>query len=208
MARHLKRARAVLRACLIAVVACGCRYGFDSIVRTAAADTDAAAADATAQGCPVVLRPTGPTSSQWELEVPNTGDHFAKVAELVPDDDQTYVASGIDARRDEYAHLAVTLPATATIAGVTVWIRARTDTAPVNLEAAPALTSSGTQAHSDVPVVETYGDFAWTWSLDPHTQQPWTVDGINAMTFGVRKSYSTAMVRVTQVWAIVSCQGL
>lgn len=186
---------------VVAASACG-RVGFDSQGHPSGdASSDASSACVT----PIVLRPTGPGAfSDWTTLVPASGAHVDHVQELVPDEDASYLASNVDGVRDEYAHEPLPVPPSATIEQVTIWVRARSETATTNQEIAGALSLNGVPIHSDrVPTLQ-YASYDVSFQQDPFGA-PWTVETVDAMTFGVRKSYAFSTIRVTQVWAEVTC---
>jgi hypothetical protein len=155
---------------------------------------------------PIILRPTEIFLAAWADQYPATGNHLDQVIDdQGADEDATYIATAIDGELDLYGH--VPIEAGVTIDLVSIGMRARLEevSAPAT-EVATALRVDMNLYWDDRVVSSTWTDYSGAlFSLNPATTQPWTVDEVNAMTFGVRKSYATTRVRVTQVWATVVC---
>lgn len=153
-------------------------------------------------GGQIVLHPTVVVTSAWANTVPDNLTPAQAVAEA--DGDMSYVASKQDAAFELFGHLPVS--GSMNIDSVVVWARARVDVTPGFMELGVALTSGSTISSEDRQVTTSYSDYSSRgYALDPHTNLPWTVDGVNSMTFGVRKSYADVTARVTKVWAVVTC---
>jgi len=152
----------------------------------------------------IVLRPTTTIASAWEVQFPAGSIHVEDVAQEAPDEDTTYIASKRDGAYDLFGHLPVS-DAT-TIDSVVIWARARVDQTTSLPEVGVTLASGSATSWDDQAVATSYGDHSSrVFALDPSTGVPWTVSGVNSMTFGVRKSYADMTARVTQVWAVVAC---
>jgi hypothetical protein len=154
---------------------------------------------------PIVLRPTGIDRASWVDQFPSMGTHLDHIAETKPDDDDSYIASAFDGELDLFTH--VPLASTVTIESVTVWARARIEGTVASPQLGVAFSTATTLEWDDVAVGMSWKDHSTaTYTQNPATTQPWTVDEVNALTFGVRKAYSNERVRVTQIWAEVACR--
>lgn len=152
----------------------------------------------------IILRPTGSGNfSQWTTQVPNSGFHWQKVSEEKADEDSSYIQASSDALWDDYAHEQLNIPENSVINSVTVWVRAKYITASINNIVAPAI-SAGSQAWEDRVITSSYDNYSATWGTIPNTSRAWTIADVNSAKIGVRKSYSGALVNVTQVWMEVT----
>lgn len=197
---------------IILVTSGGCDLLFQ-IDRTAQAKPDAQPPDAflpdaaSVLGCSgnqIMLRPTAKITAAWELQAPPGSSAVDDVSDVVPDGDATYIASKQDGAYDLFNHLPV-MDST-NIDSVVVWARARVELSPMSSELGVAMVSGPAQPYDDRPVTTSYSDYSSRlYTVDPNTSARWTVTGLNAMAFGVRKSYADVRARVTQIWAVVAC---
>jgi hypothetical protein len=152
----------------------------------------------------ITLLPTEPITQNWADQYPVTGSHLDKIAEVLPDEDLTYIASASDGQLDLFAHMPI--DGSTTIDSVTIWTRARLEGAVSETQVGPAFMVGNKFEWDDVPISGVWNDFSsGIYTTSPVTLQGWTVAEVNSMTFGVRKAYNTYRVRVTRVWAIVAC---
>jgi hypothetical protein len=152
----------------------------------------------------ITLVPTEPVTQNWADQVPATGSHLDKIAEELPDEDVTYIASASDGQLDLFAHAPI--DGSTTIDSVTIWTRARLEGSVSAAQVGAAFMVGNAFEWDDVTLTGAWSDFSsGIYTKSPATQQSWTVAEVNAMTFGVRKAYNTYRVRVTRVWAIVTC---
>lgn len=153
---------------------------------------------------PILARPDGISMVTWRDQVPTTGTHLDKIAESIADDDASYIATTIDGQLDLFSHVPVA--AGVTIDSVTIWVHARIEVTSDLPSLGPALFSGGVLNWDDRFLATSWGDVTSdVYANDPSTGSPWSVAGFNALTFGVRKTYSGDPVRVTQIWASVAC---
>lgn len=153
---------------------------------------------------PMILRPATVRTALWQA-MPSTGSHVDHVSEQVADDDASYITSQSDGQFTTFTH-AGRIPASVTIDSVTIWIRAREETEVEIPQVAPALDANPALVWDDLHIGTSWGDYSGRrLAQNPTTMQPWTVDELDAIAFGVRKTYATARVRVTQIWAVVEC---
>ncbi len=155
---------------------------------------------------PIILRPDGNSTGAWRDQVPPTGAHVDKIWEEVADDDLSYIVTEADGVLELFTH--VPAASTVKIDSVTIWVRARIEETSELPSVGPAfLPVPGPGLEWD----DRYLMTSWTeissgvYVNNPSTGMPWTVEELNATTFGVRKTYTTAPVRVTQIWASVAC---
>lgn len=155
---------------------------------------------------PIILRPTSVVQETWAEQVPAGPSHAEIVADGdVPDDGASYLATSGDGQLDMYGHIPI--HSGVVVAAVTVWVRARIDvTTPASsVEVAPALRIDAAYAHDDRTITETWSNRSGDrYATSLATGSAWTVDEVNRMVFGVRKSYFMRTL-VTQVWASVEC---
>jgi hypothetical protein len=190
----------------------GCDLLFQ-IDRTGQAKPDALLPDAllpdaasflVCSGGKITLRPTARVTTAWELQAPPGSAAVDDVSEVVSDGDATYIASKRDGAYDLFSHLPVS-DAT-NVDSVVVWARARVEAPPGFSELGVAMFSGTAQPYDDRPVTTSYNDYSGrVYSAEPSTNTRWTATALNAMTFGVRKSYADVTARVTQIWAVVAC---
>lgn len=154
---------------------------------------------------PIILRPTGAYTEAWTEQVPSEGTHLDKVIDADgADEDASYIASNVDGQLDLYTHLPI--DSAVSIVSVTVWARARLEDIASSTQVGPAFFHGAMLEWDDVVVTSAWADHASNvYLVSPFTEKPWTVDEVNALTFGVRKAYATHRVRVTQLWVSVAC---
>lgn len=156
-------------------------------------------------GGKITLRPTARVATAWELQSPPGSAAVDDVSEVVPDGDATYIASKRDGAYDLFSHLPVS--DSTRIDTVVVWARARVEATSMSSELGVAMFSGTAQPYDDRPVTTSYNDYSSrVYSAEPSTNTRWTAASLNAMTFGVRKSYADVIARVTQIWAVATCQ--
>jgi hypothetical protein len=128
--------------------------------------------------------------TQW-FPYPTDYANWDCVNDETPDEDATYVKTGIIAaqeyREDSYNIPDSAIPAGSTINSVTVYSRARSANATFlgiiqELLRISGATYYGT-THANVPYA--YTNFSSTWTTNPATGSAWTISDINALQIGV-----------------------
>jgi hypothetical protein len=207
----------VFRGCLaVLLLTTGCDFAFrlDRLAAPIDAQADVppeadASIDAptilTCSTSPIILVPTDVYQEMWTDQVPTTGTHADKVADLVADDDATYIASMSDGQVDLFTHLP--LAPDVQIEGIQFSIRTRIAeaTAPSSQVGVAWLAKAPLQ-WDDMMITSTWADYqTGIYATNPNTGTAWTVDDVNEMTIGVRKAYSAYQAQVTRVWATIRC---
>lgn len=131
------------------------------------------------------LQPNGNgNSSQWDGSDGNSTDNYLLVDEVSPDDDTTYVQTGVDNEKDTYAfeNLAST---SGSVVGVQVVSRAKKTDLGTRLMAHVAR-SAGTELDSpDYALSTAYGTQRTVYENEPNTSV-WTRAEVDAAEFGVK----------------------
>ncbi len=153
----------------------------------------------------MTIRPNGAgTNTAWTTQFPNSTLHWDKVDEPTSDTDSTYIESTIDGQVDTYTHTASGIPAGSTISNVRICVNSKYVTASTNNIAAPALLpSGGSVVWSDQVSTSAYANHCADWATNP-VGGSWTIASVDSAQFGMRKSYPTALIRVTQTWMEVT----
>ncbi len=146
---------------------------------------------------------------------PNTGANYTAVAEATTDEDTTYVyTTNTTYLTDLYQLNDVTdVTGKGKINSVTVWIRARAVSTPVQASAYTRIKTGGTAYDSSatpITLTTSYADYSHAWTTNPQTSAEWTWPEINSLQAGVglRRATttggtSTRESRCTQVWVVV-----
>jgi hypothetical protein len=161
----------------------------------------------------VTLRPIANISAECS-QYPTSGYNYDKVDEEESDGDSTYVYAPSAAPgdyRDLYDIPSSGIPAGSTINSVTVYIVVRATGSPGrSTSVATRLRTYGTVYETlfVIKVGATYVTRSATYTTNPYTGQPWTVDEVNSMDIGVmcRDIYLEpydAAARCTQCYAVV-----
>jgi hypothetical protein len=154
---------------------------------------------------PITLRPNGAQMAMWADQYPTAGTHLDKIADTTADDDLSYIASAFDGQLDLFTH--VPLASTVRVESIVIWIRARTEVLINSAQVGAAFLVSTGLKWDDLYIDSSWSEYSTGFYVtNPATNQPWTVDEVNALAFGVRKAYSDDRVRVTQIWATVACR--
>lgn len=167
------------------------------------------------------LRPSasGAYTEWWDY--PSAGSNHEKVDEATSDGDSTYVrtdsgwgASPPSHRRDLYNLPATSIPNGSTIHNVTIHMLGRSTSSSYKGMLRIFLRTHGTDYVGSVNYPGTsYTSYSKTYTNNPNTNQPWTIDEINALQVGCygRSGYKSHPfldyqyypIRVTQVHCII-----
>lgn len=138
-----------------------------------------------------VLYPTSDIIANWPYVYPSTpSTHYDKVddPDASPDEDATYIQTDDTSTPygDRYGKASLSLPSGAVITSVQIRMRAKRVPLNPSYKANPriygALRISGNSYFGNTARTLTndaYADFTDTWTVNPATGNPWTLDDIN-----------------------------
>jgi len=166
----------------------------------------------------VTVRPTADgTYKQFPVIYPTTpSTHYDKVDEVTPNDATDYIGSnaGDGAAHDFYdtfKKAATGIPSGSTINSVTVYTRGRVIPTPAGSKVtwAEAIYTYGKLYDGATHNYTSWTTTSTTWTTNPYTGAPWTVDEVEALEIGVKglDRYDTAgdesWAQVSTVWAVI-----
>lgn len=116
---------------------------------------------------------------------PSAGSNFQCVDETPPNDDTDYVSSSTPGQYDTYAMGNVT-PASGTVLGVGVRMRARKDDAGTRTLAAAIRTNSNDYFGANQNISTSYLYYGEMWETNPNTAAAFTISEVNAIEAGAK----------------------
>ena len=138
----------------------------------------------------VILRPNGPGyTTQIPVQYPNSGAHWDKVDEETPDENQTYVRSTYASGEKQDLYELSDIPVGPIIINaVTEYIRWYSELG----EGSNSPHFFAIRTHDTTYLIVCtllgktyYQTYSHSWTLNPYTGQPWTLDEVNALQAGV-----------------------
>lgn len=147
------------------------------------------------------LSPNGDgTYTEFENVIPDNIAHWEAVDETSADGDTSYIASETPNNRDTFALSDPNIPLSSAVNSVTVYVIAKkVDKGKDSFYI--IIRSDNTDSQSDaLEVADTYSEFSYQWTTNPVDNQPWTVEGVNALQAGVQVSKG---VVVTQIYVVI-----
>ncbi len=156
----------------------------------------------------LILRPDSNGSENEVYQYPDSGSHYDKVDEEVSDGDATYLYydTSLSGPKDEYFFYPDSGLGSATVNSVTVYAKVKKDSTGYGLFRLIVKVNSQHYESETKYATASYADISETWTTNPYTGQPWTVDEVDALEAGVRFNgvgNGCLWSRVTQVWVVV-----
>jgi len=158
------------------------------------------------------LRPSAPGDETLiSDQEPDSGAHWEKVDDEIPDGDSTYVSTeNFDWQEDLY-NIADHSIGSGTINYVKVYMVCRAEiTNPSQSTAYVHIKTGGMEYNGgDDTMTDSYATYSYQWSANPQTGEAWTWDEIDALQIGVglRRPKPNTYIRCTQVYAEVNYGG-
>ena len=154
----------------------------------------------------LILRPDSNGSENAAYQYPDSGPHYDKVDEEVSDDDTTYLWYDTNDGRLELFNYPSSGLGSATINSVTVYAKVKRYPAGYGILSLKVRVDGTVYGSGQKYPSASYADISETWTDNPDTGQPWTVEEIDALEAGVGfggMGNGCLWSRITQVWVIV-----
>ena len=160
-----------------------------------------------------IFRPNaGGDKTGIDAQFPATGEHWDKVDEATPDDDDTYVASNSPAWKEDLYNIPdhSTQTVGGTINYVEVYMESRATANTTQTSADVQVKTNDLEDSGPAENVTTsYATYSYQWSDNPQTGSDWTWSQIDALQIGVelRQPAGGAFTRCTQAYTEVSFEA-
>lgn len=156
--------------------------------------------------------PTGDSVFQWSRSSGVNNYPLVDDPYTIPDDDTTYTYTSVQTERDLFSFIPLAVPAGSTITNVQVVGRFKRIDAGGDYLVRELLKVNGVVYEGSMQQLLTgaYYDKTHTWTVNPNTGLPWTLDDVNGVgsnplqTFGYECIGFNKTVRCTQVYVKVN----
>jgi len=119
-------------------------------------------------------------------QLPDSGEHWDKVADETPDGDSTYVYTSNSDWQEDLYNIADHSTGVSTINYVKVYMECRADASPTQTSIyAHIKTNEAEYNGSEETVTTSYATYSYQWDYNPQTEEDWTWDEIDALQIGV-----------------------
>jgi hypothetical protein len=123
--------------------------------------------------------PTGDHAVSWYR---STGSYnYANVDEYPNTDDTDYNWRNSSDEEDQFSFTPFNVPAGAVITNIKVYLRGKTSATNDNYMGALVVAGGFKLIIGDVPWTTSFTEKAYTWTTNPKTELPWTIDDVNGV---------------------------